>query len=149
MQLSTEKKLDRLAEFESQRDGLEAQKAALLADNKVPANIQAIIDDGMRRMNTAPAIDDTFEKALDAEFAALVIPDEIREALEKIDAQRAEINNKRTAHQREVLAADQVRRANIQVEINAATEKVYLDIAARKAEIEAEFAGNLWIGVKE
>jgi len=135
--------LDQLAEFESQRDGLAAQKAALLSEVKVPAEIQAIIDDGMRRMNAAPVVDRSFEDALNFELSALVIPDEIRDALAKIDAARAEINNKRQEHQREILAADQVRRANIQVEINAATAKVYADIATRKAEIEAEFGGDL------
>lgn len=135
--------LDLLAEYEAQRDSLDAKKSALLAENKVPAEIQAIVADGTRRMNDASAIDDTFENALNAELSALVIPEEIREKLFEIDAARTEIEQRRATRRAELQSEQQKRRAEIQNEINAATAEVYAKVASKKAEIEAEFSESL------
>ena len=55
MTIITEK-LDQLAEFHFQKDSIEAQKRALLDEVKVPQEVQAIVADGMQRMDKVEAL---------------------------------------------------------------------------------------------
>ena len=144
--MDTKEKLDRLAEFQSQRDLIEIDKRTLLDDVKVPAEVEAIIKAGMEKLNTAG--DDylpdkmDFDKRCDAEYEAIVIPEEIRVALAEIDKKRQSIMDKKRDYDMEVGRIIDKKRIAIQTEVEAQTIDIYAALARRKDEIEAEFSGK-------
>lgn len=139
-------KLDLYADYQKHRDSLEADKKALLEDVKLPAEVEAVVSSGLKRMREVedsfqPVIND-FNEQISVELAALVIPEEIREALAEIDRKRAEILEKRIAHNELVLKQVIDQKSVIQAEVEAQTKEVYAALARRKAEIEVEFFGK-------
>lgn len=139
-------KLNALADYQAHRDLLEADKRALLEEVKVPDEVQAIVSAGMKRMSEAemsfiPAINALIETEK-ADLAAIVVPEEIKAALAEIDRKRDEVSKAKEEKSAEIRKQIQVARAQIQAEVEAATQGVYTALQQRKAEIEAEFAGK-------
>jgi hypothetical protein len=159
-------KLDLLEEFNCQKNLIEIKKRELLDEVKIPAEVEAIVSDGMKRMADVQAEIEAAEKAtsdrIDAELAAAVIPDELREQLAEIERQRAaivvpdelkaalaaieqkrsEINAKKIANGKFILEKIVNRKRELQVEVEAQTKDVYDQVARRRQEIEAEFSGK-------
>jgi predicted component of type VI protein secretion system len=143
-----EQMLDRLAEYHSQKDSLEARKRALLDEDevKVPAEIIALQDEASKRTQ---AYESAMNKAIDAmradvsaKLAAIVIPAEIKAAYEEIERQRALVTTYQAAKENEYREAARNKRNEIYDETQAETAQVYADIAQRKADIETEFSGD-------
>lgn len=142
--------LDTLEEFQEQKALLLEEKRKLLEDVQIPQEIQAIVNDGNRRTNELkiPMVipDAEFDQQIRVELDAIVIPDEIKEALSEIDRKRALVAEKKLAFYREkereivLLRADIERqRQAIQEEVAEKVNATYHSINQRRAEIEAEF----------
>ena len=139
-------KLDQLAEFDNKRDVIEEEKRKLLDEVKVPAEVEAIMTDGMKRLNE---VDNSFQPAMKAQrekvqaaLALVVIPDEIKEALAEIDRQRNAILEDDVKFMADIRAQITNARLELEADVADGTRAVYADIAQRKADIEAEFAGS-------
>ena len=138
--------LDTLSDWQARRDLLDADKRTLLDEVKIPAEVEAIVKDGMQKMSE---VESTFTPLLDAirvsgekELEAIVIPDEIKAALDEIDRQRKQVRD--TQFKAECVIREKIRTAKeiLSDQVTAQTADVYKAIAQRKAEIEAEFAGK-------
>jgi hypothetical protein len=139
-------KLDQLAEFHAKRDMLEFEKRKLLEENKVPEYVQAIVNQGMKKMAESdraiqPTLD-TLHRSAEEKRKALVIPEEIKAALEKIDEQRAQIEMESRVIETAMRKGVQQEREAIQADIDAQTKAVFDATEARKRDIEAEFFGK-------
>lgn len=153
-------KLDTLAEFYSQKDALELRKRELLDEVKVPAEIEQIVKDGMRRVS---AVEDEMSARylevnaiIEARLSEIVIPQEYKDALAELYRQRAEIVSKmcEVEAQKKSIKAEQEekhaellgqirsRKQAIQSEIEQETRDVYKQIEQRKTDIEIEFSGK-------
>ena len=144
--LEIKQKLDRLAEYQAQRDLMEIDKRALLEDVKVPDEIQAVVSAGMKKMSE---VDGSFSEArkalqeeIDERLAMVFIPEEIRKALFEIDRKRKEIMDDKIERENEFSNEIRIRKEKIQIEVDVATKDVYAAIATRKNEIEVEFSGK-------
>jgi hypothetical protein len=137
-------KLDTLSEYQAHRDLIEAEKRKLLDDVKVPAEVEAVVKAGTARIAEVDGArpDDGFDAAIQAELAAVVIPEEIKAALAEIDAKRAAIMAKKREHDEGVRLEIAARKQAIQAEIDAKVKDVYAAIEQRRRDIEAEFAGK-------
>jgi len=136
-------KLEMLAEFEAQRTLLGMDKNALLEEVKVPEEVQAIVNAGMKKFSEVerqfiPAMQ-VIEATYEARLAEIAVPEEIRVALAKIDLERGLASANRKAQENEIHERAQALKDSIHMEVEAATADVYKAIATRKAEIEAEF----------
>lgn len=139
-------KLDTLAEYQAQRDLIEADKRALLDEVKIPAEVQAIVSAGMKKasevfVSFTPEVEASIAQEK-AELDAIVIPEEIKVALAEIDAKRVAVSERyraQDAQRREKIAEQQVA---IRTKVEEETKGVYTALAQRKVEIEAEFAGK-------
>lgn len=142
-----EQKLDRLAEYESQRDLIEINKRAALDDVKVPFEVENIVKNSMLEI---AAVEDTmrpafqqFKAQIQQELSQIVIPEEIKAQLAEIDAQRTALLQKQSAFETETLEKIRAKKAEIQATAEEKTRSVYADIERRKREIEEEFSDNL------
>lgn len=139
--------LDQLAEFEAKRDGLAAQKAALLNEVQLPAQIQDIISAGTKRLTDVQSelrpASEKFNAEIDAELSEIVIPEEIRAAYDEIERKRAEVMARKRAKEQALYAEQLQKEQAIRAEIDTQTKAAYEALARRKAEIEAEFSGSL------
>lgn len=158
--MNTIEKLDMLAEYYSQKDALELRKRELLNEIQVPAEIEQIVNAGMKLAqeieSKARARIAEYNKTIDAEIAEMLIPDELRKALDDLreretvlmsqfaefEKQRQEIAAQKKDNEAVELEHLKADRAELEQEINAKTAKVYADIANRKREIEIEFSGK-------
>ena len=158
--------LDLLDEFHAQKDALELRKRELLDDVKIPAEIEALVSDGMRRVVEVDAeilaTANAGRENLNAELAAAVVPDELKDALAEVERQRAaivvpdelkavlagiermraDVIARIVAHDRLIAEAITDRKKELQEEIQAQTRDVYAQVARRKQEIEIEFSGK-------
>jgi len=144
--METNEKLDQLAEFQSQRDSIEIEKRALLDEVKIPSEVEEIVSEGMKKMSEvestfAPLIKE-LEDDVNAQLAIIVIPDEIKIALEEIDRQRAEVRTYQRNMEADISQRIRSTRDEIQAAVEAKTKDIYNAIAQRKAEIEVEFSGK-------
>jgi cysteinyl-tRNA synthetase len=144
--METNEKLDQLAEFQSQRDSIEIEKRALLDEVKIPSEVEEIVSKGMKKMSEvestfAPLIKE-LEDDVNAQLAIIVIPDEIKIALEEIDRQRAEVRTYQRNMEADISQRIRSTRDEIQAAVEAKTKDIYNAIAQRKAEIEVEFSGK-------
>lgn len=158
--MKIEEKLDTLAEFYSQKDALELRKRELLNEIQVPAEIEQIVSDGMKmdqriELDTRVRIE-AYNKTIDAEVSKIAVPQELKEALEKlrtqeailmsqyadIEKQRQETLKQKRDNEAAELEATKAHRAQLEEEIKAKTAKVYADIATKKNDIEIEFSGK-------
>jgi hypothetical protein len=153
-------KLDTLAEFYSQKDALELSKRELLDEVKVPAEIEQIVSAGMKMAQDieakARARIAEYNKTIDAEIAAVQIPDELKSALAEIDKQRAELMAKfadvekqrqeiagqKRSNEAAELEAMKADSAQLEEEVKAKTAMVYENVRQRKSDIEIEFSGK-------
>jgi hypothetical protein len=138
--------LDRLADFQAHRDLIESDKRALLDDVKVPAEVEALVQDSLQQVlgvdaAFAPALD-KLKKETQARLAAIAIPEEIKAALAEIDRQRDMVTLEFAERNSAILQEIQNTKREIQEETQEKTRGVYAALAQRKAEIEAEFAGK-------
>lgn len=147
MDETIEQKLDRLADYESQKDLIDANKRAALDEVKVPAEVEAIVSAGTKRMSDLQAaLRPTAAKLAaecDAKLAEIVIPAEIKAAYEEVERQRALVMAYRRGKEQEIDEAHQAKEKAIRAEIDAQVKETYADVARRKREIEEEFAGNI------
>lgn len=139
--------LNTLAEFHAQKDSIDAQKAAMLEEVKIPTEIQNVVKEGTRLIS---ALSDEFQgksKAIEAEASALLsgvkIPDEVREIMAKIDAERDAIQKKASEQKALEYSRIKERESAIRAEIDAETKAIFDAVAQRRADIEAEFSGKL------
>jgi hypothetical protein len=141
-----EQMIDRVSEYESKRDSIEAQKRALLDEVKVPAEIMALQAEIIKKQNTAQRTIDDAVKSLRAEcdkqLAAIFIPAEVQLVLQEIDRQRFAVINYQREKEAEYKKRLDEKLEEAQAEMQAKTVQVYADIARRKQEIEAEFLGK-------
>jgi hypothetical protein len=139
-------KLDRLAEFYSQKDSIEASKRAMLDEVKIPAEVERTVKDGMQRMQAVdaeyPARAKNIADGAAEQLAEVQIPDEIRAMLDEIDRHRDLIRAWQSSEEARIREEIQARKAEIQAEVEAETRAVYDEVARRKAEIAEEFAGK-------
>jgi seryl-tRNA synthetase len=145
-EIEIKEKLNTLADFHAHRDLIESDKRALLDNEQVPAEVEAVVKAGMKQMadvemSFIPAITSNQEK-IDAKLAAIVVPEEIKAALAEIDRKRAEVKAASDAYDAEIRAQIQAAKAKIQAEVEAQTKGVYDAIQQRRREIEAEFSGK-------
>ncbi len=138
-------KLDRLAEYNAQRDAIELQKRALLEEVKTPDDV---IDVQRQNNEAARLHQEAVERQIEAlkyetdkELSTVQIPPEVRQILDKIDHERAEIMRKHTEKVGEMIAGMTAYRTKLQSETESKTRQVFNDLAARKQEIEYEFSG--------
>lgn len=140
-------KLDRLAEYHSQKDSIDAAKRAMLDEVKVPAEILALQADAAAKAKAIYYGEQNLIASLNAkcdmELEEIQIPDEIKAALAEIDRKRNLVNAYRRAKELEYNSTAMEKRAIIDSEMQAKTAQVYADLAQRKRDIEAEFAGKL------
>jgi hypothetical protein len=141
-----EEKLDQLAEFHSQKDSIELQKNSLLDEVKVPAEIEAIVSDGLHRVAD---VEDSFQEVIDAlntkveeELKLIVIPDEVKSLLAEIDAKRKELNNLRSISMEKIQDRIEFRKDEIRSEVDAQVKATFDSIEQRRREIEEEFSGK-------
>jgi hypothetical protein len=144
--MTVEEMLNQLGEFHAQADLLELRKAELLNSVKIPAEVQQIHDEGMKRKQ---ALDQDYNNQLlilDAEkqemLKTVVVPPEIRAAFERIETKRREIEAEAERKKREAYAANQDRKAKVDAEFSAQVAGVYAEVNTRKQEINLEFAGQ-------
>jgi hypothetical protein len=146
MELTTEQKLDALAEYHAQRDSIEAKKAALLNEVKIPAEVLWVQAEAKNRELETEQLIKAAVKSLhdecERQLSAIKVPDEVKALLAEIDHQRGLI----LAYQREREADYQKRleekRAEIFEQARRETQDVFDAVAKRKAEIEMEFLGK-------
>ena len=139
-------KLDTLAEYQAHRDLLDADKRNLLDEVTVPAEVEAVVSAGMKKMaevegSFQPELDDLAietKRLLDA----IVVPDEIKAALAEIDRKRAVVLRESENAGANIAALIRAAKAEIQASTEAQTRDVYNALAQRRAEIEAEFTGK-------
>jgi hypothetical protein len=139
-------KLDKLAEFYSQKDSIEAQKKALLDEVKVPAEILALQDETNKRIQAIESEihlhNSVKRKEIYAKLEAMKVPEEVRAIFDAVAKQRADIESELALYEdanRELATAS---RNKIHAEMQEAISKVYADISQRKADIEIEFSGR-------
>jgi hypothetical protein len=145
--MNTIEKLDMLAEYHSQKDGIEAQKRALLDEVKIPAEVLDVQEQAQEKRQSAEYDTNAAVLKLRAEceraLSAIVVPDEVKTLMAELDQQRGLV----LAYQREKEANYRKRLEEIQQEIyketQAKTAQVYRDVEKRKREIEAEFSGSV------
>lgn len=141
-----EEKLDLLAEYHSQKDGIEANKRALLDDVKIPAEVEAVVSEGMKRVSDVdkdyPALVKALRHQAQEQLDEIVIPLEIQVMLAEIDRQRSLVEDWQRKEEEKIRFGIAERKDAIQAEVKAQTAQVYTDIEKRKRDIEAEFAGK-------
>jgi hypothetical protein len=141
-----EQMLDRVSEYESKRDNIEAEKRALLDEVKVPAEVLALQDETNKKIQAFEsemrARTEAKRKEIYAKLDAVKVPDEVRAIFDAVAKQRAEIESELTliSDKNRELATET--RQKMYAEMQASVSQIYADIAARKAEIEAEFLGK-------
>jgi phage host-nuclease inhibitor protein Gam len=141
-----EQKLDRLAEFEAQKTIIEMDKKRLMDEIKVPDEILQLQNESNRQTQAFESSmhnrTDTKRKEVYAKLEAIQVPAEVRAIFDEIARQRAEVEKEleQAAEESKRMAMDY--RSKLFAETQAKTERVYKDLATRKAEIEAEFAGR-------
>lgn len=144
--MDIKEKLDRLAEFHTQKAAIELRKRELLDSVKVPAEVQAVVSAGTKRIsdidNGYRAEMQSVDTEAEAALAEIVIPEEIRAALAEIDAKRRAVTERQSKQKAAIMRAIQDTKLRIQAEIDAQVKDVYAALDARKREIEAEFAGQ-------
>jgi hypothetical protein len=146
MDLTTEQKLDTLAEYHSQKDSLEAKKRALLDEIKVPAEVlevQRLANEESQKFSAAQYKKvEALRDECAAKLAEIVIPEDVRKIIDEIDHQRGLVQLYQNEKERELMAAAEQKRTELFNKSQYETAKVYADLAQRKADIEAEFAND-------
>ena len=140
-------KLNKLDEFDCQKDSIEHAKREMLNEIKVPAEM---IEVQNRANDLAQKYAASQQRKIDqlraecaAKLAEIQIPPEVAEILKQIDHQRGMVRVFQEAQERDILKAIEEKRAELFEQAKRETEQVYKDLATRKAEIEAEFAGKI------
>lgn len=138
--------LDQLADFYAQIDYLNMQKQELIDAVKVPAEVQAIHEEGLRRK---AALTTEYENQLlileakkTEQLEAVVVPPEVRAIYEAIQAKRREIEAENEAKKREAWFQTVKKQGEVDDEFSSRVRGVYEELEARKAEINAEFDGK-------
>lgn len=135
--------LDTLAEYQAQKDLLDMDKQALIDAVKIPAEVQAIHDEGEKRQCEiralySQAVTD-FDELQRAELSEVVVPPEIKAAYDAIEAKRNAIIAETNQRKSQAWMIAQNRENEIADEFNSKVSKVYDQVAMRKSEIIAEF----------
>lgn len=144
--MEIEKMLDLLPEYEAERDMLKLQKQELLNAVVVPAEIQELHEEGVKRKQAIARERGAQWQILDAEkterLAAIVIPDEIKAALAEIDAKRNQIIDEIEARKQAAFDNELKRLRQVDDEFAPKVNTVYSQVATRRQEISAEFDGK-------
>lgn len=140
------KLLDQMADWQAQRDLLDIDKRNLLGQVKVPDEVNTIIADGQRRQ---AEINSRYEASIarkraeiSKQLETVVIPDEIRALIEDVERQRSELRKRENDFMTQAngARAKEIERAS--QETQDKVKQTYIDVEARKRDIEAEFAGK-------
>ena len=147
MTTTIETKLDTLAEYQSQKDSIDAAKKALLNDVSVPAEVQDKVSASNLIIASIDAAASKDIAAIQAEVNSrldkIVIPDQIREAYEQIEQQRALVRKYQDAKIADIRERANNLRGDASTNLQAQVKSTYDALAQRKRDIEAEFAGKL------
>lgn len=139
-------KLDKLAEYEAQRDLLGLEKKGLLDEVQVPEEVKAIVEAGMKRLGEVPGVYASERQRIKDEGAekrkAIVIPPEVVEILARIDGERREVVLEQERQLAEIDARVIREGERIRGEIQEKTGSVIREVEQRKREIEEEFRGK-------
>lgn len=139
-------KLEKLTEYHAQRDMIEFQKRALMDEIKVPAEVLEVqnrANDAAQKYAAAQQRKiDELRSECSKKLAEIEIPAEVAEALKLIDHQRGMVRVYQEQQEKFMRDAIEAKRAELFEASKRETEQVYADLATRKAEIEAEFAGK-------
>ena len=144
--MDIEEKLDALAEYNAQKDLLAITKGELLAEVKIPDEVLAIMKEGNLQTSKVDAdmrtgIDHINQEAKD-KLALIVIPDEIKIALEAIDQQRRKVEEVRQQNEKYIRATMDEKRKEIAQKTVDQTQGVYHAVQERRNDIEIEFSGK-------
>lgn len=134
--------LDQYADYLAQSDALEIEKRRLLAENKVPADVQAIVERGDNEadaLTIAPADAQTIRE-LRAALDAVQIPEEIRAAYAEFLDRRASIQTQLMEAEGEASKRLHERRSAIRAEARERVRAVFEEVENRRREIDAEFS---------
>jgi N-methylhydantoinase B/oxoprolinase/acetone carboxylase alpha subunit len=141
-----EQMIDRVSEYESKRDSIEAEKRALLDEVKVPAEVLEVQKAANVKMteidNATRAAIETVRSECRRQLSAIVIPDEVKALLAEIDRQREAVEIYQRQRESQLQEASTARRQEAFEKSQTQTAQVYANIARRKQEIEIEFAGK-------
>lgn len=147
MTTTIETKLDTLAEYQSQKDSIDAAKKALLNDVSVPAEVQDKVAASNLIIASIDAAASKDIAAIQAEVNSqldkIVIPDQIREAYEQIEQQRALVRKYQDAKIADIRERANNLRGDASTNLQDQVKSTYDALALRKRDIEAEFAGKL------
>jgi hypothetical protein len=145
--MTIQEQLDQLADYQAQIDVLNMDKQALLDAVKIPAEVQSVQDESIKR-----------KRAIDAEYqskqtelmhqkqsllATVVVPPEIKAAFEAIENQRAEIEREFNRKNAEAWGEAVRKKELIDRELTDSVAEVYAQVETRKVEINAEFSGKV------
>ena len=142
-------KLDKLAEYQAQRDLIEIDKKRLIDEVKIPAEVleaqrlanmeRQRIDSELRKRQSEAGAN------RDAELLAIIKPDlppEYLAAMESYQKKRDEIASKYADSDIESVRVATSEKSKVDENLQAKVADVYAQVAIRKDEIEAEFAGT-------
>jgi hypothetical protein len=139
--------LDQLAEFDAQVTVLTLDKQKLLDEVKVPAEVQAIHDEGSKRKR---AIQQNYQNQLlvleeekREKLAEVVVPPEIRAAYEAVAARRKAIEDDIDQKKRQAYLDSVANESKVDDEFTSQIADALAKLDRRKAEISAEFAGKI------
>jgi hypothetical protein len=139
-------KLDQLADFQAQRDLIDADKRALLDEVKIPdevLTIQRAGNDQQDEIERKAVIDSKkINSDIENRLSKIVIPEEVKVILAQIDEQRAAVRAEGAKRENEIRVQSNLEKQSIREATEAQTVDIYRAIAQRKAEIEAEFSGK-------
>lgn len=143
-------KLNTLAEYQSQADSLEMQKRDLLDAVKIPAEVLAAQDAANRSRQAVDSAYFAAQKEINAACRAVVSdivePELPAEYVQAMAAYHAEVE---AANSQAQFRAEQEQKraveakAKIDAELQSKVADVYRQVEQRKAEIAAEFSGNI------
>jgi len=136
--------LDRLADYQAKRELIEMDKRALLDDVKVPAEVEAIVRAGMNQVASVErgyyAKFDEINREVAAQLEKITIPEEIKIALAAIDRERALVQAYKVAKEDRYRKEIAAKKLELQEMYQAQTRDIYAALENRKRDIESEFA---------
>ena len=146
-EIEIQDKLNKLAEFTAEKEFLKINEKKLIDEIVVSDNVIQINRSGNQKLQE---LDQTFNQSVDAlkqdaaaKLELIVIPDEIKHALELIDLQRKKIRDVLDQDIRKI--GDQIRELKSQAikEMEIGTKDAYAEVERKKADIKTEFAASI------
>jgi hypothetical protein len=138
--------LNALAEIQAQQTLLQMNRAKMLESIQVPADILDLQKEASKRKQRLSDLHLDLTNALEEELtqrlAQVVVPAEVLEILNKIDAQRDTIRAEISQRKAESYEATQQHIQDVDADLASKTEDVFRQIQQKKFDILAEFLGQ-------